>query len=68
MTLHGTYIVMNVVRLLLFSSYVNGLHLPIPIGSSLFAMIDDEIVFTDTVAVLPGLQSEFHAVFVSDVQ
>ena len=67
MTLHGRYIVMIVVLLLFFVSTDSVLHLPIPAGPSLFEIIDDDRLFTDFIAVPPGLQSEFHAVVVSDV-
>ena len=43
-------------------------HLPIPDESYTFCKTAEEILFKANIAVPPGLESEFHLIFDSEVQ
>ena len=66
--LQGMYIVKIDVRVLFFPRIVMKVHRPIPDGSFPFCMTAEEMLLKVNIAVLPGLQSEFHLIFDSDVQ
>ena len=66
--LQGLYIVHIDVRVLFFPSIAMKVHRPIPDGSCLFYRTAEEILLKVDIAVPPGLQSEFHFIFDSDVQ
>ena len=66
--LQGMYIVNIDVRMLFFPSIAMKVHRPIPDGSYPFCRTAEDILLKVNIANPPGLQSEFHLIFDSDVQ
>ena len=66
--LQGLYIINIDFRVLFFPSIVMEVHCHIPNGSHPFCRTAEKILLKVNIAVPPGLQSEFHFIFDSDMQ